>query len=325
MNRRLLALALTLVSLSLAGEALAQDDVGAAAQAFQEGQAAQLRGDYGPAGGFFELADRLAPSPAALRSAIRNHAAAGNRARAATLAADALSRYPADASVREVADDALAVAGELGRLQILCDAPCLATVGGTAIETEAQADRTVFVEPGTHVVEVSFDGEVAAEETAEVAAGAQVSVSLVRPPGVVAPPPEPELEAVPPVAPPSEPLDEAPAEAEGAAESSGLLPMWVPFAALGATVVVGAVALWSGLDTLSARDAYVEDPTEAGYEDGTGRQARTNALIGVTVGLGVATAALFVLASVGGDEEAPVTASVSAGPEGAGVHLAGSF
>ncbi|MBW2461997.1 MAG: hypothetical protein JRH11_10145 [Deltaproteobacteria bacterium] len=324
MNRVLLALALTLVSLSLAGEARAQDDVAAAAQAFQEGQAAQLRQDYGPAGGFFELADRLAPSPAALRSAIRNHAAAGNRARAATLAADALSRYPADASVREVADDALAVAGELGTLEILCAAPCLATVGGTAIETEAQAERTIFVEPGTHVVEVSFDGEAAAEETAEVAAGAQVSISLVRPPVVVALPPEPEVETQPPVAPPREPVGEATTDAAGA-ESSGLLPMWVAFAGLGATAVVGAVALWSGIDTLSARDAYVEDPTEAGYEDGTGRQARTNALIGVTVGLGVATAALFVLANLGGDEEAPVTASVSAGREGAGVHLAGSF
>ncbi len=325
MNRALLVLALTLGSLTLAGEALAQDDVAAAAQAFQEGQAAQLRGDHGPAGGFFELADRLAPSPAALRSAIRNHAEAGNRARAATLAADALSRYPADASVREVADDALSAAAELGTLEILCDAPCLVTVGGAAIETEAQTERTIFVEPGTHVVAVTFDGEAAAEETAEVAAGAQISVSLVRPPVVVAPPLEPEVEAQPPVAPPPEPRDEASAEAEGSTESSGLLPMWVPFVGLGATAVAGAIALWSGIDTLSARDAYVDDPTEAGYEDGTGREARTNALIGVTVGLGVATAALFVLATLGGDEEAPVTASISAGPEGAGVNLAGSF
>ncbi|RLB48869.1 MAG: hypothetical protein DRJ42_22270 [Deltaproteobacteria bacterium] len=254
----------------------------------------------------------------------------GNRARAATLAADALRRYPADASVREVADDALSAAAELGTLEILCDAPCLATVGGTAIETEAQTERTIFVEPGTHVVAVTFGGQTSAdqasaEETADVAAGAQISVSLVRPPVVVAPPPEPEVEAQPPVEAETEPLDEAPAEAERSAESSGLLPMWVPFVGLGATAVVGAVALWSGIDTLSARDAYVDDPTEAGYEDGTGRQARTNALIGVTVGLGVATAALFVLATLGGDEEAPVTASVSAGPEGAGVNLVGSF
>jgi tungstate transport system substrate-binding protein len=43
-------------------------------------------GDYARAAELFELADRAAPSPAALRSALRNHQAAGRTARAASLA-----------------------------------------------------------------------------------------------------------------------------------------------------------------------------------------------------------------------------------------------
>lgn len=59
----------------------------------------------------------------------------------------------------------------------------------------------------------------------------------------------------------------------------------------GLTAVSAGVLVWSGLDTLSARDAYVNAPTESGYNDGVGRELRTNVLIGVTAALGVATAA----------------------------------
>ena len=35
------------------------------------------------------------------------------------------------------------------------------------------------------------------------------------------------------------------------------------------------MALWSGLDTLSARDKYVDAPTKDGYDKGVSRQRRT--------------------------------------------------
>ena len=47
--------------------------------------------------------------------------------------------------------------------------------------------------------------------------------------------------------------------------------------------------VWSAVDTLSARDAYVAAPTEAGYTDGVSRQTRTNALIATTATLAAAT------------------------------------
>jgi len=308
------------LALLLAAPIAQAQDVAAAAQAFEQAQAAQLRGDHADAARFFELADRLAPSPAALRSAIRNHAAEGNRARAATLAADALRRYAADASVRQVADEALTHTPELGTLVVRCDAPCTVLVDAVAIETVPTLERSFFVEPGTHALTATFEGGVHAEGQGEVAAGATAEVQLAQPE------PEPEPEPVVPVAVAAEPEPEPEPEPqpEPEPESSGL-PLWVPLAGLGATAVVGAVAIWSGLDTLSARDDYVAAPTEEGYNDGVSRQTRTNALIGITVGLAAATAVLFVFADMGSESEAPVQAAVAAGPEGGAVVVTGGF
>ena len=51
-----------------------------------------------------------------------------------------------------------------------------------------------------------------------------------------------------------------------------------------------------GLDTLSARDAFVAHPSEAALLTGRSNQTRTNTLVAITAGLGIATvaAAFFV-------------------------------
>ena len=64
------------------------DDVSAAAEAFATAQKLTLEGKPGEAADFYELADELAPSPQALRSAARSRYAAGHIAMAATDAAD---------------------------------------------------------------------------------------------------------------------------------------------------------------------------------------------------------------------------------------------
>ena len=69
-------------------------DLQAAAEAFQQGQRAQVRGDFAQAAEMFDLANHSAPSAAALRSAIRMHQSAGHHAAAATRAAHALATYP---------------------------------------------------------------------------------------------------------------------------------------------------------------------------------------------------------------------------------------
>ena len=88
----------------------------------------------------------------------------------------------------------------------------------------------------------------------------------------------------------------------------------------GATAVAAGALLWSGLDTLSARDAYVAAPTEAGYNDGTGRELRTNALVGVTAALGVATVVGAVFFTEWSGRRAPPAVSFGAGPLSGGAH-----
>ncbi len=95
----------------------------------------------------------------------------------------------------------------------------------------------------------------------------------------------------------------------------------------GVTVGVAGVLLWSGLDTLKARDAYVTSPSEAGYVDGTGRELRTNVLIGVTAALGAATVvgALFFTDWSGRRSNRSVSVTFGPSAGGAGASVLGSF
>jgi hypothetical protein len=61
------------------------------------------------------------------------------------------------------------------------------------------------------------------------------------------------------------------------------------FVGAGATVVLGGLTIWSGLDTQAAREDYDQNPTPEGLDEGRGKQRRTNLLLGVTAAVGVAT------------------------------------
>jgi hypothetical protein len=77
------------------------------------------------------------------------------------------------------------------------------------------------------------------------------------------------------------------------------LPPGVVYATAGLTVVLTGAAVWSGLDTLSARDSYARDlPTltqkqaQARLDEGHLKELRTNLLIGSAVLGAAATAAI---------------------------------
>jgi len=280
---------LSLVSLSpavLAAQGARPEAVAAASAAFREGQSAQLAGDYARAAEMFELADDSAPSPAALRSAIRNRRAAGHNARAASLAAEAIARYPEDAETREVADAVLALLGPtLGHVTLRCEPACTAVLDGHAVHEQAAANIEVYVDPGQHTVIASWTGREPVTQTFEIAAGARSEVRLEVP--VVAETaiePDPGLETEAELMAARVPIDVPPRDAP----SRGVTPI-VFGALLGLTAVSGGVLIWSGVDVLAARDEYIAGPTMARYEDGLSREVRTNVLIGVTSGLAIGT------------------------------------
>jgi hypothetical protein len=303
-----------------AAGARAQDeaDVQAAARAFQEGQRAQLRDDAADAARLYELANSIAPSPEALRSAIRSRLAAGHTPRAATLALNAQARYPADAESADLAQQVLAqVSSTLARIAVHCAAPCAVLCDGRAVSTDAAPQLEFFVEPGAHGIDVRFADRPAARETVDVSAGERHELRFA------APAPLAGETAISLPAP-----DSAPRVAGGAAApareppADGLAP-WVFLSAASATAVLGGAALVSGLDTLDKRDAYRTDPTRSRYERGVDSQVRTNLLLASTGVLLTASTALLFFTDWSGEES--ITPSVAASSDGALLTLGRSF
>ena len=303
-----LAFAGLVANLALGPVASAQD-VQAAAAAFGRGQQAQLRGDYARAAEMFELADRAAPSPEALRSAIRNHVQAGHAARAATLSTHALERYPDDEATRTLAEQTLAETTEtLARLTVRCDPACALTVDGRAVGLEAREETTIFVDPGERAVQATWSDLEPARGTVTAVAGESARLALEG--RAAEPEPEPVEVAAVEVDPPADPEPAPPAAPPG---GGGITPV-VFFVGAGLTALGAGLSVWSGLETLSARDAYVESPTRAGYENGVGLETRTNVLLFSTLGLAAVTAVLAIFTDWD-DDSADVSLTVS--PHGA--------
>lgn len=270
-------------------------DVNAAAAAFQEGQRLQLAREYARAAEFFEIADHSAPSPAALRSAIRSHQAAGHAVRAATLSLRARSRDAADPQSAQLADAVLAEATpRLTRVHVTCSPECTVAVDRLAVDDGTGESHAFFVEPGARTVETRWANRGTRSRSLDCTAGQSVELSLDAPPPEPAPTPAPAPTVAPPPTAPvlavAPPLPVPPV----VRPSRRPLPPLVFWIGLAATAASAGVLVWSGLDTLSARDAYVQRPTEAGYNDGASRETRTDVLIATTAVLGVATAVVGV-------------------------------
>lgn len=301
-----------------------EGDVQAAAEAFARGQRAQLREDFATAAELFELADQAAPSPPALRSAIRNHRHAGQSARAATLSARAMARYPDDAETVELAREVLdATRTELAHLVVDCEPACSLIVAGRATMAGASPRIELYVEPGEREIVASWSG--GAEERREVAleAGGAVALSLRAPEAPPEPPPEVSPEPEPPRAPPApEVIDPVTTPEPSASSGGGIHPaVFVTGAAL--TAIGAGVTIGFGVDTLKARDRYVANPTREGYEDGLGRELRTNAFFFGTLAVGLATAILAFFTDWGGGEQPSL--AVGIGPAGGLVQLRLTF
>jgi hypothetical protein len=308
------AVALTLTLSPLA--ALAEEDVAAASAAFAEAQRAQLRGDYSRAAEFFEVAYQSAPSPAALRSAIRNREMSGQIVRAATLSLRALERYPTDAETRQVAENVLANStARLTRVRVRCNEPCRVTADGGLVSDQPSDTVEFFVTTGPHTIEAQWSGRPSVSRPVEGTPGAILSFELTAPAAVA--PAEPPAAAAPAVA-VNGPLAPAPAPVEK--ERSGGLPPAVFWVGAGLTVIAGGVLTWSGLDTLSKRDDYEAAPTREGYDDGVELEKRTNILAAVTGGLGISTLAIGLFATDWGG-----SAAVSAMPGGVAFSVGGKL
>lgn len=265
----------------------------AAADAFDRGTRSYLARDYARAAQWFETAYRMAPAAAAMVQAVRAYERAGNVVRAATFALRLQALHPDDRDAVRQAEQTLRRAGELVRIDVVCDAECTVELDGTLME-----HASFFVAPGTeHVVRATFGTGPVEQRVESAEAGARRELRFEAPP----PPPEPVAVAEPEPTDTPEPTEPEPVEPIPAQQGGGGLSPAIALTGVALTAVAGGVLIWSGIDTLDGVDDYEADPTPARLADGQDRELRTNVMIGVTAGLAAVSTVLLIFTDWDGE------------------------
>lgn len=299
-GRRAAAAALAVAALCYGTAASAQDNVAGAANAFSRAQKAALAGDYAQAAELFELADSLAPTPEALRSALSARKAQGQLATAASHAEELLRRYPDDAESRTLASETLdEVKQSHSRQEVSCSPdPCLLLIDGAAAGADPKPRHVVYLKPGTHELVAVFGERRTEPQSVESVAGKRENMRFTAPPASAS-----SESAAGPSASSDDPA------VDRGTEGGGLSP-WFFGVSAGVTVALAGVAVWSGLDTLSAHDDYEQNQTQEGYEEGQDLELRTNVLIGATAVAAAATVTFAIFTDWSGGKRAEVGAGM---------------
>ena len=280
-----------------------------AAEEFDAGRRAFKVKDFESAAVHFENADRDAPAPQALESAMRARKEAGHLARAATLGAWGVTRYPGDKTFGDYTRQVLAEADKtLHRAAITCQPDCTVVVDNKVMPFPESASSTVYLDPGPHTVVAGWSNN--RHRNADVNAIPGGSSKLVfNASAADKPATEPATGAHDPGTGPGDtPVDRGP---EGE-KKAGLPPVFF-YIGLATTAVLGGVTTWSGIDTLNNPGADAVQNCEpkgsaacqALYDEGKGKETRTNVLLGVTGVVGVTTGIIALFFTNWGDDSAP--------------------
>jgi len=303
-----------------------------AAEQFDAGVTAYKQKDFEGAAARFEAADAAVPGAQALRQAIRARMEAGQGARAATLAAQALDRYPTDAVTTKLANEIIAkVQPRTHQVSISCASPCILALGTRVVPGELNGRWVVYVDPGKVAIGASFAGgssssrqEISAEAGKKSDLRFEPEEKVATKPAVVPIPDKPPAVI--------DASKETPAK-ETPKKGSGLHPA-VFIASVVATAGLGGVTIWSGIDTKNNPGVEAVKTQCAGqgetcpaYQEGRKKQLRTNIFIGATAGMGAVTVVLAILTNWRGDKKASPTAEPTASitDHGAIFGAAGTF
>jgi hypothetical protein len=268
--------------------------------------------------------------------AMRARQEAGQGARAATLAGQALLRYGSDAKTRELAEGIVsAESPKLHRLDVRCTRPCVVALSDRAVPGQPRTRWRLYVEPGEVSVSASFTDGGADQQVINAQAGGNNALSFV---AAVSGSPSPDPKPSQPVA-DGDGSDLADTRSDGPPDDiDDDAPSWIQHpgvfvSLIVATAGVGGVTIWSGVDTIKnpgterVRQECAGEGSDCElYQEGRRKQLRTNILIGATAGT-AALAAVFgiFITEWGGGDEAPVEAGIVATPDGAGFSFGGRF
>jgi hypothetical protein len=274
------------------------DQIQFAAREHDLGYRAYLEKRFDEAASHFENAFFAAPNPAELRSAIRARRDGGELARAATLAAIGLRRFPDDPATVRVAGDAIAAAHpKVYEVQISSTDDYSVAVDEKIVAAERVRESRVFVNPGPHELLVSWSDGRDTRVPIDAREGGAQSLHLEPPPAPVStPPPAPAPTPVvlTPVPPPV--AVGAPPESAPPPPSSKPFGPAVFITGAALTAVGAGLTVWSGVDALHnpgtavVRQMCMNMGAECPeYKQGLAAQLRTNVFLGVTAGFAVVT------------------------------------
>ncbi|MBN1655571.1 MAG: hypothetical protein JXA30_17520 [Deltaproteobacteria bacterium] len=277
------------LSVFLFAEFASAQDVTGAARAFSRAQKAELMGDHAMAAELFELADSLAPSPEALRSAVRSRKAAGQLVTAAIHSESLRKRYPYDTKSQELANAVLLLAKQtLMRFEIECKPQvCTLLVDDAAAAIEPDKRHVIYVEPGTHEIIASFDSKQSDPQFVNAEAGKRGSLYFIYSPETVQNDQRAAVSTEVNASTADTRVDSSETDGEG-------LSIWYFLSGAAVTLGAGAATIWSGLDVLDLHDEYKTNETQEVYESGLEKEERTNILIGITAAAGVVTCVLAI-------------------------------
>ncbi len=202
---------------------------------------------------------------------------------------------------RRTLENALKVVRKrLGSLEVLADAPDAEVLVDGQVLGKLPLGGPLRLPAGTAVLQVQAPGYLPVQRSVTVVPEqlGRESFQLVRvqallPPTMNLPP---TTAASPAAAAPAAVLG---AQTTPAPEASPGRHLGVLYGGAAATIVGVGLTTWSGLNTLSARDRYVAQPTEELYKDGIGRQRRTNMLLIGTCVLAATTVAWGLISNWG--------------------------
>ena len=243
---------------------------------------------------------------------------AGELARAATLAAIGLRRFPDDATTGRAAADVIAQARpHVYEVQITSSDEYSVAIDEKIVAAERVKESRLFVDPGTHELLVSWADDRNTRIPIVAKEGGSQSLQLEPPAAPVpTPAPAPPIVARPPVL--------APALLAPAPPSSKPFGPAVFITGAALTAVGAGLIVWFGVETENKPGAEAVRnacPLPAGlsnaycnslYQEGRGWQTRTNVLVAVTSGLAVATGVVGLFFTNWSSSASPSASSASA-------------
>lgn len=303
-------------------------DRAAAAREFDDAVTRFEQADYAGAARAFLRADDLAPSSDAIHNAIAAARKANDHLLVATAAERAIARPNERQELVTEAREALVVAARsLAQIDLNCTpAPCRLLVDG-----KPSASGKRYVLPGAYsAVAVAEDGN-RTEERLTLAAGVSYSVVIhaVKAGEATQAAAVSTRAADQPAAPKEAERSRERAPSEARADDSPRvstkpLSPTVFYVGAGVTAALIGLNVWSGIDTLSAKDNLPTPPTTADLDEVRAKETRSNVIFGSVLVVGAATAlAGFLWVDWGGES---VSAGVAPSSGGGGtVYARGRF